>query len=124
MLSIYTKSGGKNGKHCWIGEVPTITVVSYTPVQLFKYMISRHFRAIPQALNSLQISQFTHLPSTSFLCLLDEAPTTLVGSHNLRISLTDGNRFDSLQGKAQNIVLALKNLNSRAAQEAENEEED
>jgi hypothetical protein len=94
------------------------------PVQLFEYMISRHFRAIPQALNSLQISQFTHLPSTSFLCLLDEAPTTLIGSHNLRISLTDGNRFDCLQGKAQNIVLALKNLNSRAAQEAENEEED
>jgi hypothetical protein len=28
-----------------------------------------------------------------------------------------------LQGKAQNIVLALKNLNSRVAQDAENEEE-
>ena len=87
-------------------------------------MISRHFRAIPQAMNSLQISQFTHLPSTSFLCLLDEAPTTMVGSHNLRISLADGNRFDILESKAQKIVLALKNLNSKAAQETENGDED
>lgn len=75
-------------------------------------------------MNSMQISQFTHLPSASFLCLLDEAPTTLVSSHNLRISLTDGNRFDILQGKAQNIVLALKNLNSKATREPESGEED
>jgi hypothetical protein len=68
--------------------------------------------------------QFTHLPSASFLCLLDEAPTTLVSSHNLRISLTDGNRFDGLQGKAQNIMFALKNHNSKAVWEAESGEED
>jgi hypothetical protein len=71
---------------------------------------------------SLQISQFAHLPSTSFLCILDESPTTLVGSQNLQISLTDGNRYDNLQGKAQNLVLALKNINS-AAWEMDSEEE-
>jgi hypothetical protein len=77
-----------------------------------------------QGPHALQISQFMHLPSASFLCLLDEAPTTLVSSHNLWVLLTDGNRFDTLQGKAQNIVLALKNLNSKAAWEAESGEED
>jgi hypothetical protein len=48
----------------------------------------------------------------------------LVSSHNLQILLLDGNRFDSLQGKAQNIVLALKNLNSKAVWDAESGEED
>ncbi|KIM82043.1 hypothetical protein PILCRDRAFT_71289, partial [Piloderma croceum F 1598] len=113
VLSIYTKSGGKNGKHCWIGEASTIMAVSYMPVQLFEYMISHHFCAILQALNSMQISQFTHLPSRSFLCLLDEAQTTLVGLHNLWILLTDGNRFDCLKGKVQNIVLAIIELHRR-----------
>ena len=51
-------------------------------------------------------------------------PTTMVGSHNLWISLADGNRFDILESKAQKIVLALKNLNSKVAQEAENGDED
>jgi hypothetical protein len=117
------KSGGKNGKHCWTGEASSITALSYIPVQLFEHIISRHFRAVPQAMAALQISQFAHLPSTSFLCLLDESPTTLVGSQNLRISLTDGNRYDNLQGKAQNLVLALENINS-AAQETDSEDED
>ena len=53
-------------------------------------------------------------------CVVSERSNDTI---NIQISLTDGNRFDCLQGKAQNIVLALKNLNSRAAQEAENEEE-
>ena len=41
-----------------------------------------------------------------------------MGSQNLWISLADGNRYDKLQGKVQNIVMALKNMNSKAAKEA------
>ena len=48
----------------------------------------------------------------------DKAPTTLMGSQNLRISLADGNRYDKLQSKVQNIIMALKNMNSKAAEEA------
>jgi hypothetical protein len=124
VLSIYTKSGGKNGKHCWVGEAASITAVSYTPIRLFEYIISRHFRAVPQAMNTLQISQFALLPSASFLCVLDETPTTLMGSRNLRISLADGNRYDKLTDKVQNIILALKNMNSKAAKEAAGEDSD
>jgi hypothetical protein len=59
----YSKSGGKNRKHCWAGEASSITAVSYIPIQLFEYIISRHFRAIPQGMASFQI---THLPLASF----------------------------------------------------------
>ena len=75
-------------------------------------------------MNTLQISQFALLPSASFLCVLDETPTTLMGSRNLRISLADGNRYDKLTDKVQNIILALKNMNSKAAKEAAGEDGD
>jgi hypothetical protein len=44
------------------------------------------------------------------------------GAHNLRILLMDGNKYDNLQGKAWNLILTLKNINS-AAQEMDSEEE-
>ena len=37
--SIYTKSGGKNGKHGWVPEVSSIAAVSDTPVQIFENLI-------------------------------------------------------------------------------------
>jgi hypothetical protein len=73
----------KISKHCWTGEAFSITALSYIQIQLFEHIISRHVRAVPHAMASLQISQFSHLPSTSLLCPLDESPTTLVGSQNL-----------------------------------------
>ena len=51
-------------------------------------------------------------------------------SQNVRISLADGRRYDILADKAQTIVLALKNINSKAewdpadVAEAENCRED
>jgi hypothetical protein len=115
---MYSKTGGKNGKHCWTEEASSITAVSYIPVQLLEPIMSRHFRAVPHAFNSLQIRLFTLLPSASFLCLLDEAPTTTMHSQNVRISLADGRRYDILTDKAQTIVLALKNINSKAERDA------
>jgi hypothetical protein len=41
-----------------------------------------------------------------------------MGSQNLWISLADGNRHDKLQGKVQNFIIALKNMNSKAAKDA------
>ena len=70
----------------------------------------------------MQISQFALLPSVSFLCTLDETPTILMGSKNLQIALTDGNRYDKPTEKVQNTILALKNLNSKAAKEAAGED--
>ena len=51
-------------------------------------------------------------------------------SQNVWISLADGRRYNNLTDKAQNIVLALKNINSKAewdavdAAEAEDHGED
>ena len=49
---------------------------------------------------------------------MDEAPTTTMHSQNVRISSADGRRYNILADKAQTIVLALKNINSKAERDA------
>ena len=86
--------------------------------------MNRHFCAVPHAFIPCRSSCS---PSASFLCLLDEAPTTTVHSQNVCISLANGHHYDILADKAQTIVLALKNINSKAkrdAAEAEDHGED
>ena len=113
VLSISTKSGGKNGTHCWVPEVSSITAVSYVPVQLFEHVIGRQFRAVPQALTLLQVKQFTLLPAASFLCVLDDTPWNIMETQNLQISAADTARFDRLTKHTQNIISVLKNINSK-----------
>jgi hypothetical protein len=113
VLSISSKSGGKNGTHCWVPEVSSIAAVSYAPVQLFEHFIGRQFRAVPQALTWLQVKQFTLLPAESFLCALDNAPWRIMETENLQISASDTTRFDRLSKQAQNIMSVIKNINSK-----------
>ena len=46
-----------------------------------------------------------------------EAPTTTMHPQNVRISSADGCCYNILVDKAQTIVLALKNINSKAKQD-------
>ena len=102
-------------------EAFSIMAISYIPMQLLEHIMSQHFHTILHAFNSLQIQSFTLLPSTSFLCLLDEALTTTMHSQNIRIY---GHHYNILVDKAQTIVLALKNINSKAEWDAANVAED
>ncbi|KAF8224850.1 hypothetical protein L208DRAFT_1308751 [Tricholoma matsutake] len=53
VLSMYSKTGGKNGKHAWIPSATHVTSVSYLPMQVFEYMHSRQFHAVPRVLQHL-----------------------------------------------------------------------
>jgi hypothetical protein len=46
---MYSKTGGKNGKHAAITQSSNISAVSYIGLQLFENVINRQFRAIPEA---------------------------------------------------------------------------
>jgi len=122
VLSIYSKSGGKNGKHGWVPNASCVSAISYAPMQVFEHMFNQQFRAIPRATHCLQLSKFVLLPSSSFLCTLDRAPRTLLT--NLEISSTDYQRFLILRRQVQNIVSALKSLNGRKRKEAPEEDEE
>jgi hypothetical protein len=95
-------------------------------VQLYEHFIGRQFRAVPQALTSLQVKQFTLLPAASFLCVLDNVPWNIMETENLQISAPDAARFDKLTRQTQNIMSAVKNINNRPrkGKEPKHEEED
>lgn len=113
VLSISSKSGGKNGTHCWVPEVSSITAISYAPSQIFEHFIGRQFRAIPQAQALLQVKKFALVPATSFLCALENEPWRIMDSENLQISASDTDRFDRYTRKIQNIKSAIKNMTSK-----------
>jgi hypothetical protein len=113
VISISSKSGGKNGKHCWVPEVSSITAISYALSQVFEHFIGRQFRAVPQAQTSLQVKQYALVPATSFLCVLENAPWRIMESANLQISVSDTNLFDRLVRQIQSIKLAIKNMTSK-----------
>ncbi|KAK6971385.1 hypothetical protein R3P38DRAFT_2557433, partial [Favolaschia claudopus] len=85
VLSVYSKTGGENGKHAWVSDCSNIAAASNIPAQVYEHIGSgRQFRAIPQALRQLHVPQFALVPSSSFLCLLShtvncirESTTTL-----------------------------------------------
>jgi len=116
VISIYSKSGGKNGKHCWVSDSSSISANSYVPVQVFEHMHSQQFRAVHQALQYLQVKRFTLLPAHSFLCTLDTAPQAIMA--NLKVSAKDYERFQILHRHAQKIVSAIKDINSRPRRQA------
>ena len=126
VLAIYSKSGGKNGKHSSIMKSSNISAVSYFVLQVFEQMVTQQFRSIPEKLQSLQSNQFTLLPSSAFLCVLDTAPRSAIET-GLRIGIPDHIRFNALTKKISKILIVMKALMSKrknAADSTHTAEED
>ncbi|KAF8232513.1 hypothetical protein L208DRAFT_1064247, partial [Tricholoma matsutake] len=49
VIAIYSKSGGKHGKHEAVSDSSNISAVSHVCVQVFEHMFGRQFRGIPAA---------------------------------------------------------------------------
>lgn len=122
--TLYSKGGGKNGKHGAITQHHNISAFSHIGVQIFELVHARQFRAIPQATSSLQTHQFRLLLPFTFLCRLNGKPTcTSVG---LELSADDITLFKDLATVIISLDAAVKKSRSRrkkGANEDEVEEE-
>jgi hypothetical protein len=85
--------------------------VSYIAVQLFEHAHAGQFQAIPEATAALQTSQYTHLPSIRFLCLLNT--TIAKNSSGLTLAARETERFKLLQGSRSALNEAAKKFLSR-----------
>jgi len=109
VLAIYSKSPGKNSKHCWVTDSSNITAVSDIAAQLFEQMVGSQFRAI-HASQKVHAKRFNLLPSSAFLCRLESTPTQISG--NLRVSSNDWDLFKTLKEKIGIISQAVSRLNA------------
>ncbi|KAF8234771.1 hypothetical protein L208DRAFT_1260168 [Tricholoma matsutake] len=103
VLSMYSKTGGKNGKHAWVATTTHITLVSYIPMQVFEHMDSQQFHMVHRALQHLHLKRFTLLPSSAFLCTLNSTPQQISGDQHIELASTDYKCFTELCMKTQHI---------------------
>ena len=75
VLSIYSKSGGKNGKHGWVAQVTSIASASNLVIRLFRPMFRHQFRIqYTNAFNSLAIKRYALLQNTNILFMFSTTP--------------------------------------------------
>ena len=110
VISIYAKTGGKNGRHNNVTDSSNIMAVSYLAVQIFEHQLGSQFRAIPNA-QRLQVLRFDHLPPAAFLCALKHAPE--LTPFGLKISLDDWQLFKVIKENSAKVSQAIKMLTGR-----------
>jgi hypothetical protein len=110
VLSLYTKSNSKNGKHSWVSDSSNICLVSYLAVQVFKHMHGQQFHAILQDLTPLQAKRFVLVNAHAFLCMLDYEPWFLMEKTNLMVSANNIQCYYMFKKEAHKINTVIESL--------------
>ena len=67
VIALYSKTGGKNGKHAAVTESSNISGLSYVGLQVFKNMLNCQFQPTPEGTALFQTWQFALVPPISVL---------------------------------------------------------
>ena len=83
VIALYSKGGGKNGKHAGVPNVTNVASISYAGFQVFQRMHRQLFQPITSATIAFSTNQYHLLPSTSILCILPAVPQA--GNNSIEI---------------------------------------
>jgi hypothetical protein len=124
---MYSKGGGKHGKHAAITDSQNLAALSNIVVQLFEPHSNGMLNPRPDSM-LLGLFQFGLVPSKRFLCLLHDTPhaTTSNGRSNegLHLSPADWTLFRSLQSGSSQLKTAFINFNKRLREQARRDSPD
>ncbi|KAJ3538768.1 hypothetical protein NM688_g6473 [Phlebia brevispora] len=124
--ALYTKAGGKAGRHADISDASTVGAISYVCVQVLEHRYLRQFGSIPKMMTQFWTKRYAHLSSNEFLCLLSTTPQP--SNEGFSIGAADMEIFRQLQdakeclGEARRLF-RQRGKRARAVQE-EDEEQD
>ncbi|KAJ6597313.1 hypothetical protein B0H10DRAFT_2197023 [Mycena sp. CBHHK59/15] len=119
---MYSKGGGKHGKHNNIDEHTNLSGLSYIGAQVYDPFLGSQFRAHTAATARLYTKQFRLLPPFTFLCRLLATPKkTEVG---LELASADMALFRDLKKDIKSFDTAVKSSRSRKKVVEEDEGED
>ncbi|KAI0664773.1 hypothetical protein C8Q70DRAFT_904467 [Cubamyces menziesii] len=112
VLAVYSRDGGKNGKHSWRPSVDHIGLVSYVAIQVYEPIHSTQFRAILRRMAPYQTFTFALISADLFLRVLPGEHTLSADRRTLTL---DTSVLDALQRLQQpttltNLSLAIKEL--------------
>jgi hypothetical protein len=114
VLSVYSKTGGKNGKHAWVETVESIGSVSYLAVQVWQYSHGKSFRTQHMRTSGVNfhIRRFAHLPGYRFLTNLLVTPK-IIGNGDLQLENHDYIVFRDLQAISKEIQDAVQQISKQ-----------
>jgi hypothetical protein len=127
VLSISSKSGGKNGKHGWVPSVTSIAAASKFGVQLFQQVYRNQFRVqiFHESSGSPRIKKYALIQSSFFFRTLSDLPKLTQGlGGTLQLSDSDFTFFGILMTLRQNILSAIKVMKGRISKKDGEEQED
>ena len=108
VITLLSKTGGKNGMHAAITDSSNIAAVSNIGMQLFEHMYGREFRVIPEATASFLTKQFGLISQTCFLSLLSSCPDIPPRSTSFELALGDHTLYLALQAGHGKFTKAVK----------------
>ncbi|KAJ3769842.1 hypothetical protein FB446DRAFT_625572, partial [Lentinula raphanica] len=109
VIAMYSRTGGKNGKHAAVSTTSNISALSYIAVQFFEHAHAAHFRKSPSFMSPLDTMAYAFLPSYAFLTILGSDAVPAAGL-NIRIQKqADLDLFRSLSSSASLSSLKLAN---------------
>jgi hypothetical protein len=108
---MYSKGGGKYGKHSNIDEHVNLSGISNLGTQIYEPFQGGQFRAITEATASLQTKQFRLLAPFTFLYRLSASPKTT--STGIELTAADLTIFQDLSRNIKSFDAAVKQSRSR-----------
>ena len=106
MIALYSKGGGKNGKHAAVPDVANVASVSYAGFQVFQRMYRQLFQPITSATITFSTNQYCLLPSTSILCRLSATPQAR--NNNIELHSDDLRIYNTLEESLGTLEAAMK----------------
>ncbi|KAJ3765163.1 hypothetical protein FB446DRAFT_795330 [Lentinula raphanica] len=111
--AMYTKGGGKNGKHSSVTRAENIAALSYIGLQLFQHIHASTFRATQT--QPFQTLTYTFIPSIRFFALTHSQPHTVLGASGevIHLHAADVAMYQTLSRYTQELTDFLKNHSKR-----------
>ncbi|KAJ7234775.1 hypothetical protein B0H12DRAFT_1027852 [Mycena haematopus] len=110
VITMYSKGGGKAGKHNWISTAHGVGKISYVFTQTFQHSGGRVFRRVHLASALLGVSRFAHLLSGSILVrIMDPINLTTNGAE---VSRQTAALLRQLQDEKSGLIRMVTILNT------------
>ena len=112
VLACYSKEAGAGSRHAWQATTSAITALSYLVVQAFEGTTTtrNRFRSIHRSKASIRAETFLHIPSSHFLCRLQEEVKS-VDAQTILVGDKDWTAFQKFHKCSQPLGEAIKRLN-------------
>ncbi|KAF8643074.1 hypothetical protein AX16_009221 [Volvariella volvacea WC 439] len=113
VLSLSSKTGGKDRKHAPISETSNVSAFSCIDLRAYGHFAGRQFRAVHSETARFQAKQFAPIPAIQFLRLIS---STAIKSTRTGLEIIDDaayNQFRALRAATSQLKKAVEQSNKR-----------